>query len=63
MEITRYSDRDETWIHHRQTGRKPLNACWIVQDQSSETVIRRHQQEPKILFSKFFRSNGGIDST
>jgi len=51
---------DETWIYHRQIGRKASNACWITQDQSPGTVVRREQHEPKTLFSIFFRSNGAL---
>jgi histone-lysine N-methyltransferase SETMAR len=51
---------DETWIYYRQTGRKASNACWIGEGQSPETVVRRSQHEPKILFSIFFRSNGPL---
>ena len=51
---------DETWIYHRQIGRKASNACWVAQGQSPGTVVRRSQYEPKTLFSIFFRSNGGV---
>ena len=51
---------DETWIYQRQIGRKASNACWVAQDQSPETVVRREQHEPKTLFSIFFRSNGAL---
>ena len=51
---------DETWIYHRQIGRKASNACWVAQGQSPGTVVRRTQHEPKTLFSLFFRSNGAL---
>lgn len=51
---------DESWIYFRQLGRKASNACWIKEGESAGTVVRREQYEPKILFSIFFRSSGGL---
>jgi [histone H3]-lysine36 N-dimethyltransferase SETMAR len=51
---------DETWIYHRQLGRKASNSCWLREDQSPGTVVKRDQHEPKTLFSIFFRSNGPL---
>jgi histone-lysine N-methyltransferase SETMAR len=51
---------DETWIYHRQIGRKASNACWVAEGQSPGTVVRRSQHEPKTLFSILFKSNGAL---
>ena len=51
---------DEIWIYLRQIGRKASNACWCGPGQSPGTVVRREKQEPKVLFSIFFRSSGPL---
>lgn len=51
---------DETWIYLRQLGRKAANSSWVYKGQSPGTVVRREQYEPKVLYSLFFRSNGGV---
>jgi histone-lysine N-methyltransferase SETMAR len=51
---------DETWIYHRQIGRKASNACWVSQGQSPTPLVRRDKFEPKTLFSLFFRSKGPL---
>jgi len=51
---------DESWIYFRQIGRKASNACWTGEGESAGTVVRREQYEPKLLFSIFFRSSGGL---
>lgn len=51
---------DETWIYHRQIGRKASHAHWIRKGESPKTVVRRGKYEPKTLFSIFFKSNGWL---
>lgn len=51
---------DETWIYFRQIGRKAANSSWVNQEESPKTVIRRSKDEPKRLFSIFFKANGWL---
>ncbi|CAF1497357.1 unnamed protein product [Didymodactylos carnosus] len=51
---------DETWIYHRQIGRKSSNATWISENEPPRAIVRRNRSELKILFSLFFKSNGPV---
>jgi histone-lysine N-methyltransferase SETMAR len=51
---------DESWIYYRQIGRKASNACWRDKGEGPTTVVARQQNEPKVLFSVFFKSSGPI---
>lgn len=51
---------DESWFYCRQIGRKASNAHWIAEGQSPKTIVRRSQDEPKMLFSIFFKSNSWL---
>ena len=49
---------DETWIYHRQIGRKSSNSTWVGENESPRTIVRRNRYEPKTLFCLFFKSTG-----
>ena len=51
---------DETWIYHRQIGRKLANASWVGEGELPATIVRRSKFEPKNLFCIFFKSNGPV---
>lgn len=51
---------DETWIYHRQIGRKATNKSWVDEGELPTTMVRRSRFEPKRLFSIFFKSNGSV---
>ena len=38
---------DETWIYHRQIGRKSSNATWVGENDPPRTIVRRNRFEPK----------------
>ena len=42
---------DESWFFHRKIGSKQSNASWVAEGQSPRTVVKRHQFEPKTMFS------------
>ena len=49
---------DETWIFHRQIGRKSNNATWVGENEPPSTFVRRNRFEPKTLFCFFLNSSG-----
>lgn len=49
---------DETWVYHRNVGRKVSNASWVAEGQPPRTIVRRDRFEPKTMYIVFFRSNG-----
>jgi [histone H3]-lysine36 N-dimethyltransferase SETMAR len=49
---------DETWIYHRNIGRKVSNASWVGEGQPPRTVVRRNRFEPKTMYIIFFRTSG-----
>lgn len=51
---------DETWIYHRQIGRKSSNSIWVYENEPSRTIVRRNRYEPKTLFCLFFKSTGPV---
>jgi [histone H3]-lysine36 N-dimethyltransferase SETMAR len=51
---------DETWIYHRQVGRKSTNASWVSEGESPTTIVRRSKFEPKNLFCIIFKSDGPV---
>ena len=51
---------DETWIYHRQIGRKSSNATWVGENESPRTIVRRNRSKPKTLFFFFFKSTGPL---
>jgi len=38
---------DETWIYHRQIGRRATNKAWISEGESRKTIVRRRKFEPR----------------
>lgn len=38
---------DETWIYHRQIGRKATNKAWISEGESRKTIVRRRKFVPR----------------
>ena len=51
---------DETWIYHRQIGRKSSNSTWVGENEPPRTIVRRNRYEPKTLFCFFFKSTGPV---
>ena len=51
---------DETWIYHRQIGRKSSNATWVSENEPPRTIVRRNRFEPRTLFCLFFKSTGSV---
>ncbi|CAF1552172.1 unnamed protein product [Rotaria sp. Silwood1] len=51
---------DETWIYHRQIGRKSSNATWVGANEPPRTIVRRNRFEPRTLFCFFFKSTGSL---
>jgi hypothetical protein len=51
---------DETWIYHRQIGRKSSNATWGDENEPPRTIVRQNRSEPRILFCLFFKSSGPV---
>ncbi|CAF4682689.1 unnamed protein product, partial [Rotaria sp. Silwood2] len=51
---------DETWIYHRQIGRKSSNATWVGENDPPRTIVRRNRSEPRTLFSLFFKTTGPV---
>ncbi|CAF1115050.1 unnamed protein product [Rotaria sp. Silwood1] len=51
---------DETWIYHRQIGRKSSNATWVGENELPRTIVRRNRFEPRTLFCFFFKSTGSL---
>ena len=51
---------DETWIYHRQIGRKSSNSTWVGENEPPRTVVRRNRFEPKSMFCLFFKSTGPV---
>jgi histone-lysine N-methyltransferase SETMAR len=51
---------DETWIHHRQIGRKSTNKSWVGEGETPTTIVRRSKFEPRTLFCIFFKSNSPV---
>ncbi|CAF1401941.1 unnamed protein product [Rotaria sp. Silwood1] len=51
---------DETWIYHRQIGRKSSNSTWVGENEPPRTIVRRNRYEPKTLFCLFFKSTGPV---
>ncbi|CAF1396403.1 unnamed protein product, partial [Rotaria sp. Silwood1] len=51
---------DETWIYHRQIGRKSSNATWVGENEPPRTIVRRNRFEPRTLFCFFFKSTGSL---
>jgi len=51
---------DETWIYHRQNGRKSSNATWVAENEPPRTIVRRNRFEPRTLFCFFFNSSGPV---
>ncbi|CAF1433346.1 unnamed protein product, partial [Rotaria sp. Silwood1] len=51
---------DETWIYHRQIGRKSSNATWVGENKPPRTIVRRNRFEPRTLFCFFFKSTGSL---
>jgi histone-lysine N-methyltransferase SETMAR len=49
---------DESWIYHRQVGKKQSNKSWLGKGQPPRTVVKQGRFDPKTMFSIFLKSSG-----
>ena len=51
---------DESWVFHKQIGRKSSNAAWVARGDPPPTVFRRSRFAPRSLLCIFFKSAGPL---
>jgi hypothetical protein len=51
---------DETWIYHKQIGRKSSNSTWVGENKPLRIIVRRNRCESGSLFCLFFKSTGSV---
>jgi [histone H3]-lysine36 N-dimethyltransferase SETMAR len=54
---------DESWFYHRQIGSKQSNASWVAEGESPRTVVKKQINEPKTMFTIFFKTSGVVSIT
>ena len=51
---------DESWVFHKQIGRKSSNAAWVARGDPLPTMVRRSRFAPRSLLCIFFKSTGPL---
>lgn len=51
---------DESYVYYRAIGHKQSNMSWVAEGEAPPTIQKRNQNEPKSMFTVFFRSTGVV---